>query len=279
MKRKVASLTAYFSFIILVITSFVLYVVPPGRISYWSDWQLLGLSKSDWGNIHINIGYLFIISMFFHLFYNWKTLISYMKNKSRQAKIVSREFFLALLITLVCVFGTYFKIPPLSWVLDFDSAMEDAAAEKYGEPPYGHAELSTLKTFALRTDLDLQESMEKLKASGLVVENEMQTILEIAKANGMSPKKIYLVIKSSENEIKDKLSMPKNPPAGFGKRLLADIAQEYDLSIPKVMRIFSKQGIKSEANMSFKDIAQQNSMSAVDLYFILRDNFDKVVND
>ncbi len=279
MKRKVASLTAFFSFIVLVITSFVLYVVPPGRIAYWSDWQFLCLSKSDWGNIHINIGYLFIISMFVHVYHNWKQLIAYMKNKSRQAKVISGEFVLALLITVVCVLGTYFKIPPLSWVLDIDLAMEDAAAEKYGEPPYGHAELSTLKTFVQRTELDLQSSMEKLKDAGLVVENETQTILEISKANAMAPKQIYLVIKPSEGDNKQKISLPKNPPAGFGKRLLADIAQEYDLNIPKVIRLLTRQGIKAEADMNFREMADQSNMSSIEIYFIIRDNFDRVVNE
>ena len=39
---KITSLTAFLSFIFLLITSIVLYVVPHGRVAYWSDWRLWG---------------------------------------------------------------------------------------------------------------------------------------------------------------------------------------------------------------------------------------------
>ncbi len=46
--RKTTSLTAGLSFIAMVMTSVILYIVPQGRIAYWSDWRLLGLSKEQW---------------------------------------------------------------------------------------------------------------------------------------------------------------------------------------------------------------------------------------
>jgi hypothetical protein len=60
--RKVTSLTAALAFILMVLTSIVLYIVPQGRVAYWADWRLLGLTKTDWGNININLGLLFLIT-------------------------------------------------------------------------------------------------------------------------------------------------------------------------------------------------------------------------
>ena len=58
--RKITSLTLLLSFVILVLTSIVLYIVPEGRVAYWSDWRLLWLSKTQWGDIHTNSGFLFL---------------------------------------------------------------------------------------------------------------------------------------------------------------------------------------------------------------------------
>lgn len=46
--RKIASLTAFLAFIFMVLTSMILYVVPPGRVAFWVDWRLWGLThKGD----------------------------------------------------------------------------------------------------------------------------------------------------------------------------------------------------------------------------------------
>ncbi|MGD8262932.1 MAG: DUF4405 domain-containing protein [Desulfobacterales bacterium] len=49
------------------------------------------MTKTDWGNIHINLGLLFLIALFVHIYYNWKPLISYLKNKAKQIKVYMSE--------------------------------------------------------------------------------------------------------------------------------------------------------------------------------------------
>lgn len=69
--RKITSLTAALSFMLMVLTSVILYIVPQGRVAYWADWRLWGMSKTDWGNIHINLGLLFLLAGFLHIYYNF----------------------------------------------------------------------------------------------------------------------------------------------------------------------------------------------------------------
>ena len=64
--RRITSLTALFAFIVMTFTSVILYIVPHGRIAYWSDWHLFGLSKKEWGSIN-NLGLFFLLSLFLHL--------------------------------------------------------------------------------------------------------------------------------------------------------------------------------------------------------------------
>lgn len=39
--RKTTSLTMLLSFILLLVTPIILYIIPHGRVAYWSDWHML----------------------------------------------------------------------------------------------------------------------------------------------------------------------------------------------------------------------------------------------
>jgi len=106
--RRTISLTLLISLVPLVLTSVILYIVPEGRVAYWSDWTMLGLSKTQWGDIHINLGWLFLIAGLFHLYLSWKPVITYMKSKARELKVFTLEFNIGLLLTLFfIVWNTY----------------------------------------------------------------------------------------------------------------------------------------------------------------------------
>ena len=123
--RKITSLTASFAFILMLLTSVILYVVPQGRVAYWADWRFLGLSKTEWGNLHINLGLLFLIALVLHIYYNWKPLMSYLKDKARKMKVFTSEFNVALVITILFIIGTYFLAAPFSWVMNLNDHFKD----------------------------------------------------------------------------------------------------------------------------------------------------------
>ena len=193
--RKIASLTAALSFLLMALTSIVLYIAPHGRVAYWADWRLWGLSKSDWGNIHINLGLLFLTALFLHIYYNWKPLVSYLKDKSKQIKIFTPEFNVAIVVTIGFAVGSCFLVPPFSWVMSLNDYIKDAGVEKYGEPPYGHAEQSSLKVFCKKMNLDIAKSMELLNQAGYSVENGDITLEEIGRRFNTPPQQIFETIR------------------------------------------------------------------------------------
>ncbi len=267
--RKITSLTALVSFILLILSSVILYIVPQGRVAYWADWRLWGLTKTQWGDQHIILGVLFLLAISLHIYYNWKPIVSYLKNKARQFRLFTRNFNVALVITAVCVVGAYVEVPPFNWVLDFSESIKESAAQKYGEPPYGHAELSPLKTFASRTGLDLAAAMAQLKKAGVRFNNEKQTLLEIAKLNNMTPKQVHLAMKPEDKPGAVK-SLPDSPQGGLGKRALADICREYNLDIVAILKAFADSGISATGNSTIKQIAGQHAIAPVDVYQILK---------
>ena len=74
---------------------------------------------------------------------------------------------IALIINIVVVAGTLLEAPPFQSILDFGHSFKEAAAVQYGEPPYGHAELSPLRLFAKRTGLDLEVIQHNLTRAGM----------------------------------------------------------------------------------------------------------------
>jgi hypothetical protein len=273
--RKITSLTASLSFVLMVLTSVVLYIVPQGRVAYWADWHLLGLTKTEWGNIHINLGLLFLISLFLHIYYNWKALISYLKNKTKQIKVFTPDFNLALAITLAAAVGTYVMAPPFSWVMSLNDYFKASGAEKYGEPPYGHAELSSLKTFANKLNLDLEKSMKLLNQAGYRVTDSAVTLKTISEQNDIPPQQVYETIKpavkNTADRSKDDTALPESPRPGTGNLTLADFCAQYGLNNKWIVRELKKQAINASQELTLKTIADRNNLSAIDLYERIKD--------
>ena len=271
--RKATSLTGLLSFILLVLTSVILYIVPHGRVAYWADWHLWGLTKTQWESFHLNLGLLLFLAILIHIYLNWKVIVSYFKDKTKRTQVFTREFNIAVVLTSVFVLGTYLEMPPFFWVVEISESIKDSAAERYGEPPYGHAELSTLKTLTSRMGFNLSKAVENLRAAGVEFESAEQTIQEIAKQNEFSPQLVYLAMKPL-NRVGENKDLPLSPPAGLGRRSLADICQEYNLNIPTVLRSLADSNIKAAAEMSIKKIAEQNKLIPLDVYEEIRKSVD-----
>jgi hypothetical protein len=272
--RKITSLTAGLAFIVMLITSIILYVLPHGRVAYWADWKLWGLTKTDWGNIHINLGLLFLVALSLHIYYNWKPLINYLKGKSKTVKVFTPEFNAALVITIAFFIGTYSMLPPFSWVMALNDHVKDSGAVKYGEPPYGHAELSSLKTFSKKLNLDLAKSMDLLKEAGYSVDDGSITLQAIGKQYHVPPQLIYETIKPASilsiHGSEEKINLPDSPPPGTGNLTLADFCAQYNLSTKMIIRELKGHGISASSDLTLKEIASQNQTSPIDLFEIIK---------
>jgi hypothetical protein len=270
--RKITSMTMLLSATILVINSLVLYVVPEGRVAYWANWTFWGLSKSQWGEQHTTVGFLFILASVLHIYYNWKPIVAYMKNKAREIKVFTGAFNVALALSLIFVVGTYYRIPPMSTIIELSDHFKVSASKKYGEPPYGHAELSSLKMFASKENLDLQKSVTLLRSAGINFVDEKQTINDIALQNSTSPQQIYLIIKAASltPEVQTELTGPSAfmsaPKTGWGRRKIGDICEEYQLDLEKVLGGLAAKGINADQGDSLKKIAETNDTSPLQIY-------------
>ncbi len=270
--RKMTSLTALFSFILILITSTVLYISPQGRVAYWADWHLWGLTKTDWGNIHVNLGLLFLLALLLHIYYNWTPLISYLKNQARQMVVFTRESTFALLLITALAVGTYFQIPPCVYVQDLNELFKTWASREYGEPPYGHAELSSVRAISRKMGLDPGNALEQLKKAGIRFESGEQSLLDISRLNRISPKQVYERMSAPPEGVTagTPMQLPEHPAPGFGRLTLSEFASHYKLDSERIINALQAHGIPCTPEMSIKDLASRSGKNPVDVYEIIK---------
>ena len=268
--RKITSLTALISFILMLLTSVILYIVPAGRVAYWSDWRLWGLSKTQWADLHINLGVLFLLAIFLHIYYNWIPILNYLKNRARQIVFFTKSFNSAVIITLIVILGTYFLIPPFSTLLDISEQIKDKAALKYGEPPFGHAELAPLKSLIKKTGLDRNASLDNLEKAGVHFDSPDDIVLDIAARNQTTPKHIFQIM-VPEKKAGAPVNLPDTPPPGTGSKTLAQFCDQFRIDAASTAETLRLKGLKIDPDRKLKEIAADNRISPIELYDLIRD--------
>jgi len=271
------------SLVVLLVNSIILYIVPEGRVAYWADWRLGGLTKIQWTDQHVTVGVLFLVASVLHLFYNWSAILAYLKNKAREIKVFTGSFNVALVITLLVVVGTYFEIPPMSTIVEISSEIKEGGAEKYGEPPYGHAELSSLKLFSKRDGLDADKALELLREKGLVVESTKETLKVIAANNKLTPQQLYAIIQLARPEAEtattgsapegaavDAVAFPDHPKPGFGRRSLEEVCTELGLDLDVIVSGLKGMNIDCSGSQSIKDISEASNKEPMEIFEAIR---------
>jgi len=275
--RRVTTLTLTLSFLLMVYSGIMLFVTPPGRIAHWANWSLWGLTKEQYSAVHINFMVLFLAAAALHIYFNWKVLIAFLKNKVRRLVVLNREFIIALVLCLVVLTGTLLQWPPFRNLMAFNERVKDSWARSYGEPPYGHAELSSLQLLSQRLGLDPDQARQRLEAGGFRVEGLQQTLADMAEKNGVSPQALYEtllppagpgepVVRTSD----DDLNIP-----GLGRKTLAELAERGLFRLPDALRRLQDRGVAATADTPLKEAAGPLGISPRDLLTLLRQPEDR----
>ncbi|WP_338668202.1 DUF4405 domain-containing protein [Pseudodesulfovibrio methanolicus] len=270
MFRKITSLTALLSFLVTLITSVILYIVPEGRVAYWADWHLLGMTKTQWGDVHTTVGTLFLLALLLHIWLNWKPLMNYMKNRAREMVVMTGPMIVSFILVFLVFAGTLIGLPPMSTLLDYGAQIKEQATETYGNPPYGHAETSPLKKFCGFLGLDVNMALATLHQAGFDSSiNENSLIKDIARSRGVSPQHVYDIIRGGQGG--DPFAMmPAQPPEGTGKLTVAIVCKTYGLEPEEVLARLKAAGIDATLESTFKSLAGEHDMSPRDIYLIVK---------
>lgn len=262
--RRFISLMIFLSFLVMSYTGIILFLAPKGRVANWTNWELLGLDKTHYTNLHVTFMTLFIVGMIFHIYLNWRALLNYLTNKAREFSFFTKEFILALGFNLLFFFGTLYYWTPFEQFLDFQYELKASWEKKVEKAPYGHAELSTLEEFAERTNSNVTTIILGLNAHKLQGVTLSKTIAEIAKENGKSPAQIFDIIhaKQQNNTLKE--------GGGYGKLTLKEASVQQAFELEKALHVIHEKGFSATEKSTLKEVADALHVKPIELLELLK---------
>jgi hypothetical protein len=262
-----------------LLTAVILYIVPHGRVAYWSKWTLFGLEKDQWGSIHIFSGLLFLMAGGFHLYYNWKPLINYLSNKIESGLRYKCELMVTSLIFLWIITSGIWSLPPLAYVADLGEAIKSSWVTSADlEPPFGHAELVSLKTLCKKQGIPLDQAMAELRKAGFKVDNSGITIDNIADSRGTSGMRVYQVIKKLEPKPKTmqpglvwtpEIIEEAYTGTGVGRKSIGQIIRAHGLDHKTAYQHLKENGIEAGDDDKIKDLADKHDSTPIKILTII----------
>jgi len=254
------------SFIVDTISGIILYISPHGRVANWTNWGMWGLEKGDWEAIHTVFGYILLIIVGFHLYYNWKMFWSFIWSKIRKALNMKWEITAAILINLLIFVGTVWEIPPFSTTMNLGDHFKESWEDNKADTPVVQAQLLTLQEFGDTIQAPVDQLISALKAKGYKVENAQQTLDAIAQANSTSPDKLYEAIKSEG--VKPVVSGSAQG-SGMGRKTLEVICSEKGLSLDDVLSKLKQKGLDAEPGDKLRDVADKFGKTTTEIIAII----------
>jgi hypothetical protein len=280
--RRLISLTTFIAFIFLAFSGIMLFFSPQGRVAYWAGWEIFGLSKEEYTAVHTTFMLLFLTVGVWHIVLNWKPIVGYLKDRSKKVRITRPEFLASLAICLLFFVGPLTRIPPFGQLLDAGEAVKAYWERTHGSPPWGHAEESTLERFCSRIGgfqrsaeggalmVDCQEAMAALVAAGITIEAPSQRIIDIARANGVTPQAVADVVLSVAEPAEPGSEARggqgsgagrveggrfPHPGSGMGRITLREYSARFDLDLNEILTILEQRGMEIGPDERLRDAA------------------------
>jgi len=271
--RAFASVLTGLSFVGMLFTGVILFVVPPGRIANWTGWTMLGLTKHEWIALHDWSSIVFVVGTILHVLFNWKPLLSYFKDRVSKAFAFRSEWILAAIICVLVFFGTVWDVPPFSSLMEWNESIKHGWDTPRRQAPIVHAELLTLSELADKLEnVDLETLMANLEDHGIKVDSPEAVVEDLAKAHDMTPNQLYDMALGEEKRGRGdgggagrgapggKKSQKNESGAGasgrgFGRMTLADYCQEMGLDIESAIGKLQEAGYEAQRGMTIREIA------------------------
>lgn len=274
-RRGLTSLMTVTGFAIMSFSGLIAYIVPHGRIAYWTDWRFLGLTKTNWDDIHILSSLLFLIAGGFHIYFNWKPLKNYFISRARGGLNLRKEMVACLLVGIWVITSSILRLPPLSYVLDLNEYVKASwIVSKEYEPPFGHAELLSLSALCSKVRIPLKEALHELQTRGVRVASAKQSVAEIAGSNDSSPMKVYSFISHLEPKLAPPAAATAMTPelveekfagTGIGRKTIDELVNQMDLDFAKIQHRLAKMSIPLERQKTLKETASRSGVTPIEL--------------
>jgi len=263
------SFFALFVIIILFLTGIVLYFKPPGRIANWTHWTFLGLLKEQWQAIHTIFSITFVIISGFHLYYNWKVLMSYFKKKLQNGIHLKRELLLSSVLTILILVFTLVEIPPFSTIMIWGEDLSNSWSSEQSEPPIPHAEDFTLEELAESENTTIDNLINKLKSAGIEPKNDQEIVSELAKRYDLTPKQLFDKLEFRSDR-KGSQRGGRGFGGGFGRKTVSQLCKEANIPVETGLERLKQKNINAKQNDNLRNLADDYSITPIEIANIIQ---------
>ena len=288
--RRLISLVLLVSFIFLSYSGLMLFLSPQGRVAYWSNWAMLGLTKDQYSAVHMVFMVLFLTVGIWHTVLNWKPIVHYLRNRAKRVRVLTPESTVALVLCLFFFVGTLTGIPPFRQFLDANEAIKAHWERESGSPPWGHAEESRLDRFCLRmadferierqrdVTIDCSEAVIALEEAGIIVEDQSQRLVDIAEMNSTTPKAIAEIVVGVA-DFGEAVETPGGregefvrPYSGMGRITMREYAERYDADLDRILSLLAERGIELDPDGRLREEADRLGMDPGQIFDLLNES-------
>lgn len=245
----------------MTVSGVILFLSPAGRVANWSNWRLFGLLKSQWQAVHTIFTFIFVVAIIFHLFFNWRPLIAYLKMKIGAAVLPRKEILGASILAVLIFVLTLYGVAPFSSVMTFGESLKDSWSSSSTEPPIPHAEEQSIVKFAETIKIPSAQLISQLSEKGIKVENESSSIKEISAQNNIAPSDIYNIVRETSGK---PVEIPTDG-RGYGRKTIEQICTELKINTDYGLNRLRAKGINADKEEKLKDVAARNQMTPIDI--------------
>lgn len=261
--RSFISIYMVFSFLIMTITGITLYISPPGRIAHWSNWLMLGITKEEWQSLHTLFSFIWVVAMVFHLIFNWKPILSYIRKKVETGNKIKIELILSAGLSVFVFTGSYFQIVPFNYVMEFGEYMTNSWSTDETEPPVPHAELLTISEFSKTIGITAVQFSGIMSKNGYMISDTLMTIQEAGEKFKIAPSEIYNLFKISNSTSLNKTLTSAG--SGYGRKMISELFKNKNILWNDGVKILENNGIAIKEDDKIKNIAEKYDILPIDL--------------
>jgi hypothetical protein len=259
--RAFFSLYIVLSFVVIAATGVVLYMTPPGRVANWSEWTFAGLTKEQWQAVHTIFTFAFVVAAGFHVYFNWKILLAYLRHRFHAGIPRWRELAASSSIVIGLMALTLGDMPPLSYVIDARETIAASWSTPLTEPPVPHAELLTLAKLGETIKMPVEKIQAKLTQAQIDASGPDATLGEIAERHGLKPSELYAKIREGEA----KTAIPIAEGGGYGQKTVRQVSDQLQMSVDDVLENLRRRGVEAGPDDNVKALAGRHGKLPIEV--------------
>jgi hypothetical protein len=192
--RIFVSFGVFLSFLSATTSGILLFLRPEGSLASWTGWNALGIDKKGWEGVHILSIIMFLCFAAFHVCFNWKVLVGYIRRKTTEGKRLRKERIAALIVVSLVLAGAVARFRPFWKAIEFRAEFKKGAFSMKVPPPATDAEQLSLADLCALAGIQVEDALARLDRAGCKIDGPRTTLSALAKKHRTTPEKLYLII-------------------------------------------------------------------------------------